>query len=113
MLRNLFQIIPCHRMRSRSLVINGQVFPLCARCTGILAGYLFFPFLFLFHIHISLLIGIILNVPMVADGWTQKKKLRVSNNPLRLATGVISGFGQSVIIVSITTYIVNTIIHLT
>jgi uncharacterized membrane protein len=44
---------------------------------------------------------------MVLDGWTQKRKLRLSNNPLRLTTGIISSFGQSIIIVSISQGIIS------
>jgi uncharacterized membrane protein len=106
-LKVLMDIVPCHRMKSRSLTFKGYTLPLCARCTGILLGYLFFPFLFVLDIYFPLWLGIILNFPMVVDGWTQKKKVRMSNNPLRLTTGVVSGFGQSIIIVSISHSIIS------
>ena len=106
-LKWLMDFVPCHRMKSRSLTIKGHTLPLCARCTGILLGYLFFPLLFLFELNFPLWLGGALNLPMVLDGWTQKRKLRLSNNPLRLTTGIISGFGQSIIIVSISQGIIS------
>ncbi|MFS0779399.1 DUF2085 domain-containing protein [Neobacillus sp. 3P2-tot-E-2] len=100
-LKMLIDIVPCHRMKSRSLTIKGYTLPICARCTGILLGYLFFPFLFVFDLSLPLWLGILLNFPMVLDGWTQKRNIRMSNNTLRLSTGIVSGLGQSIIIVSL------------
>jgi uncharacterized membrane protein len=96
----LLDIVPCHRMKSRSITIKGYTLPLCARCTGILLGYFFFPMLLIAGLHFSLWAGIMLNVPMVIDGWTQKQKYRMSTNTLRLSTGMMSGFGQSILIVT-------------
>ncbi|WP_308160654.1 MULTISPECIES: DUF2085 domain-containing protein [unclassified Bacillus (in: firmicutes)] len=106
----LLDIIPCHRMKSRSITIKGYTLPLCARCTGILLGYLFFPFLLIAGIHLSLWLGLLLNVPMVLDGWTQKRKYRMSNNVLRVITGIMSGLGQSVLIVSGSDYIISMLV---
>lgn len=106
-LLRVLEIVPCHRMKSRSLTIKGYTLPLCARCTGILAGYLFFPVLLVIGWNFPLWLGILLNFPMVIDGWTQKRKYRMSNNPLRFTTGIISGFGQSIIIVSISDFIIS------
>jgi uncharacterized membrane protein len=106
----LLDIVPCHRLKSRSITIKEYTLPLCARCTGILAGYLFFPFLLIAGIYLSLWLGLLLNVPMVLDGWTQKRKYRMSNNILRVTTGIMSGFGQSVLIVSGSDYIISMIL---
>jgi uncharacterized membrane protein len=106
----LLDIVPCHRMKSRSITIKGYTLPLCARCTGILLGYLFFPFLLIAGIHLSLWLGLLLNVPMVLDGWTQKRKYRMSNNVLRVITGIMSGLGQSVLIVSGSDYIISMLV---
>jgi uncharacterized membrane protein len=103
----LIDIVPCHRMKSRSLIIKGYTLPICARCTGILLGYLFFPFLFVFDLFFPLWLGIVLNFPMVLDGWTQKRAYRMSNNTLRLSTGIVSGLGQSIIIVSLSQSIIS------
>ncbi|MFJ5758694.1 DUF2085 domain-containing protein [Neobacillus sp. NPDC093182] len=106
-LKRLIDIVPCHRMKSRSLTIKGYTMPICARCTGILLGYLFFPVLFVLDLYFPIWLGILLNFPMVLDGWTQKRKVRMSNNRLRLTTGIVSGFGQSIIIVSISQGIIS------
>lgn len=105
-LMRLTDIVPCHRMKNRSLTIKGNTLPICARCTGILLGYLFFPILFVIDLHFPLWLGIVLNFPMVVDGWTQKRKIRMSNNTLRLSTGIVSGLGQSIMIVSISQMII-------
>lgn len=101
------QFVPCHRRPDRSLFIRGMQFPVCARCMAILLGYFSIPFLFWFQIHVSILLGILFNVPMILDGLTQLKKWRESTNFLRIATGLCSGIGQSMIVISISTVIVN------
>jgi uncharacterized membrane protein len=47
-----------------------------------------------------LVLGVLLNFPMVVDGYTQLHGWRVSNNFLRSVTGLISGIGMSCIIVA-------------
>jgi uncharacterized membrane protein len=109
-LKKLVDIVPCHRLQSRSLTIRGYTLPLCSRCTGILLGYLFFPLLLIMGINVPFWLGLCLNIPMLIDGWTQKKKYRISNNTLRFTTGILSGFGQSIIIVSVSNYIINIVL---
>lgn len=108
-LEKVLSIVPCHRKKDRCLAIRGYIFPLCARCTGILAGYLALPFLLIMDVQLSIVLGVLLNVPMAADGWTQKMGLRVSNNALRLVTGVLCGAGQSVLIVGVSRWIISAI----
>ncbi|MEW9050854.1 MAG: DUF2085 domain-containing protein [Neobacillus sp.] len=103
----VLEIVPCHRRKNRSLSWRGHTFPLCARCTGILSGYLLFPFFLVTGLLFPLWLGILLNIPMVLDGWTQRKKLRMSNNTLRFTTGIVSGAGQSMIIVSVSHFIIS------
>lgn len=109
-LQRVFEIVPCHRMKSRSLTIFGYTLPLCARCTGILAGYLFFPILLIAGWNLPLWLGILLNFPMIIDGWTQKKKYRMSNNTLRFTTGIVCGLGQSIIIVWVSEFIISVVL---
>lgn len=94
------EFIPCHRRPERSLILIGNQFPICYRCMMMYIGYFLVPIFLLFEIHISLWIGIIFNIPMLVDGITQKKNWRTSNNFLRFTTGLLSGIGQSIIIVS-------------
>ncbi|MNB84045.1 hypothetical protein D3C81_384770 [compost metagenome] len=94
------KVVPCHRLESRSIVIGKRKFPICARCMAILMGYLAIPFLLFFGVHFPIIIGVLLNVPMLIDGYTQKWGWRKSNNFIRVITGLLSGIGVSIGIVS-------------
>lgn len=91
---------PCHRMKDRSFHFSGKPFPVCARCTGILLGFFLIPALLLISWRAPFWIGMGLNLPMIIDGYTQLKKWRKSNNILRFITGLASGFGLSIFVVS-------------
>ena len=77
---------------------------MCFRCMSILLGYFAVGPLFWLAADVSflkmLVIGILLNIPMVMDGYTQLRGWRVSNNFLRSFTGLTSGIGMSCIIVA-------------
>ena len=95
----IFKWIPCHRKIERSIRFGSFVFPLCARCTAILVGYLFLPITFIFQSifvwwHIPLLM-----LPLLIDGYTQKWKWRESNNVLRFITGLLFGTAHCILIV--------------
>ncbi|MCQ6281696.1 DUF2085 domain-containing protein [Bacillus sp. EB600] len=90
------QFVPCHRRKYRTICINGKYFPICSRCMSVLLGYLFLIPLLLFHIHVAFWLGIVLNIPMVVDGYTQWKRWHTSNNTLRVITGLSAGIGQSI-----------------
>lgn len=92
----------CHRLPERSFFIKGYQFPVCARCTGfyismiILVLYDYFiPIVFTFE---EFILGIILSIPFLIDGWSQYFNLRESNNPLRLVTGLLGGVGLLLVI---------------
>lgn len=92
------RFIPCHRLPSRSLVIHGKSF-LCWRCLSILIGYLAIPLLLLISWQGPWYLGFLLQIPLLMDGVSQYKKWRTSNQWLRIATGLLSGVGQSMIVV--------------
>ncbi|WP_060666399.1 DUF2085 domain-containing protein [Bacillus sp. CHD6a] len=98
------RFFPCHKRKDRSLVIWGRQFPMCYRCMSILLGYLAVVPLLWLAAEVSffklVLFGILLNIPMVVDGYSQLRGLRMSNNFLRSFTGLISGMGMSCIIVA-------------
>ena len=98
-------LLPCHRKPERCFSIKGQPMPICARCFGILLGYMFIPFIFL--IYIPFWISILCQIPMIIDGYTQLRKWRTSNNTLRLITGLISGLGFSIGIVRMVNFLVG------
>jgi uncharacterized membrane protein len=95
----LAAFVPCHRRPDRSIHINGKPFPLCARCMSILLGYLFIPLLFFLPFSIAWWVGVLCQLPMLLDGGTQYFHWRESNNTLRMITGILSGFGLSVLVI--------------
>lgn len=95
----LAYLVPCHRKPTRCLHIHGKPMLICARCFSILLGYSFVPILLLIPISIPWWVGFIAQIPTMIDGFTQLWGWRESNNFFRVMTGLISGFGLSVLIV--------------
>ena len=91
----------CHRLPERSFFYRGRQLPVCARCTGLAVGYLAYPFFLLQVISISYSVAILLLLPCALDGITQLLNWRLSNNLLRLITGVLCGIGQAALLVNI------------
>ena len=86
-------VFGCHCRSDRSFFFHGQQFPICARCTGELAGMLATPFLwFLFgRPLISVCIGVM--IPLILDGSIQYFTKYESKNWLRFLTGFLFGYG--------------------
>ena len=82
----------CHQMPERSFFYKGYQFPVCARCTGLMAGYLLGIFVYFLKI-INWKVAIILCIPLALDGGTQYLGWRMSNQWLRLITGILCGIG--------------------
>lgn len=85
-------ILGCHQRADRSFFIKGSQFPLCARCTGMLLGYLsalFFKSRIIIPVWLSLLFCAI----MFSDWFIQYKKIKSSTNFRRFFTGLFCGFG--------------------
>ncbi|MBP3796583.1 MAG: DUF2085 domain-containing protein [Ruminococcus sp.] len=84
----------CHQLPERSFFIGRYQFPVCARCTGVLAGYL-----------AGILIGIKKAIPIrlaavfcgitLADWSLQRLEILESSNRRRLVTGFLGGIGQA------------------
>lgn len=84
----------CHRMAERSFFLGGRQFHLCARCTGLLCGYILSPCLFfLWSFSSAVYLFPLFFLFLSLDGFTQLFGLRESNNLLRFVTGF--GFGLS------------------
>lgn len=81
----------CHQRQERSFFIKGRQFHICARCTGILTGYLFSPVLCFLSCEEIVKSFIICALIMAIDGFTQLFGWRESVNILRFITGL--GFG--------------------
>lgn len=84
----------CHQKPDRSFFIHGYQFPVCARCTGIILGYLIGAIMTLIlHVSIQWDVGIIMCIPLAFDGGTQYLRWRESTQILRLLTGILAGVG--------------------
>ena len=80
-------------MPERSFFYKGYQFPICARCTGILLGYICAFVFLLLNIHINIYLSLILIVPMALDGTIQFFTSYESNNIKRLFSGFLAGIG--------------------
>jgi uncharacterized membrane protein len=89
--------IPCHRKADRSFVSDIQSL-FCCRCTGMHLGF-FLGFVYLaftsnFFVSSISVANLILLVPLLIDGLTQRAGWRTSDNAIRFATGLLFGFGM-------------------
>lgn len=84
--------IGCHQLPERSFFFCGYQMPVCARCTGVVVGYLLaIPSYILFGFQFGLsLLGCVL---MFIDWFLQFIKYKPSTNNRRLLTGIFGGFG--------------------
>ncbi|MCI0497956.1 MAG: DUF2085 domain-containing protein [Thermoplasmata archaeon] len=82
----------CHQKASRSLFINGNQMPVCARDVGVYLGLTAGALLFLlFPRRYSMWWALVLIVPLGIDGTVQLVTSYDSNNLLRVATGMMYG----------------------
>lgn len=82
----------CHQIPERSFFVHGYQFPVCARCTGIIVGYLVSFIYALIFRKISFFTEIILILPMAFDGLLQFFTDYLSTNLKRFITGGMAGF---------------------
>jgi uncharacterized membrane protein len=83
----------CHHIKERTLPFFGVERYLCARCLGVLLGMILGLVLYLAGIKIPLLVSLLFIIPLIIDGFTQLFEWRMSNNGLRLVTGILFSFG--------------------
>lgn len=94
----------CHQLPERSFFYKGYQFPVCARCTGVILGYILaIPNYIIFGFCKKL--SFIGSLGMLVDWLLQACKIKSSKNKRRFLTGILGGFG----IMSIE---INTIIKL-
>lgn len=98
----------CHRIPERSFFIKGKQFPLCARCTGAVIGYLIGGILY-FFVKLDIWICILFGLIMFADWLIQYLKWKKSTNFRRLITGILCGVGIIQIYFMIIEYIIKTL----
>ena len=83
----------CHQRADRSFFYKGYQFPMCARCTGVMIGYLIaIPIYFIYTLSISTYI--VLCAIMFLDWYIQYLKIKTSTNVRRLISGTLGGFGS-------------------
>ena len=90
--RWLPRLFYCHCRPERSFFWRGRQFPLCARCTGQLAGLLLGIPLFALG-RFPLPVCVLLLLPMIADGTVQLLTRYESTSLRRLVTGTLFGLG--------------------
>ena len=83
----------CHQKANRSFFFNNYQFPICARCTGLVIGYILGIISILFSFKISIYLSLFFIVIMFIDWFIQYKKILSSTNIRRLLTGIFCGFG--------------------
>ncbi|MCL2434314.1 MAG: DUF2085 domain-containing protein [Clostridia bacterium] len=84
----------CHQLPERSFFWRGRQFPVCARCTGLFAGFLLglcAGLLFGAGLPIYIATGVAVTA-MAVDGFGQHFGAWVSTNPRRVITGFLCGF---------------------
>lgn len=94
-------VLGCHGNPDRCLAAGRRRMPICARCTGFLAGNVvalaFFAAAGLPSAALTLA-GAACLAPALADATAQALTGYTSTNPRRLATGIAAGFGQIVLL---------------
>ena len=88
----LFAHLGCHQRSDRSFFFHGRQFPLCARCTGMFAGYAA-GFLTLCFCLPPWPLGAVCLLPMLFDLFAQNALGRESTNIRRAVTGFAAGWG--------------------
>jgi uncharacterized membrane protein len=95
----------CHRIPERTFQIKGIYFPVCARCTGFYIGALtYIIYAYYFYVDYTpflILLAILMMIPAFFDGFTQLLGNRLSNNTLRLLTGLLGGVGLAIMVKAI------------
>lgn len=89
----------CHQLPSRCLFLKTSPMGLCARCFGIYAAvFAVFALACLGRrLRLPLAACLLLAVPCLLDGGSQYLGFRLSNNPLRLVTGLLAGAGLGIL----------------
>ncbi|MFR4987350.1 MAG: DUF2085 domain-containing protein [Lachnospirales bacterium] len=96
----------CHQMPERSFFIKGYQMPICARCVGVIISSIIAILVF-FNKKISFITSILMSLVMLIDWSLQYFNIRQSTNPRRLITGLIGGFGWTILNLKFFKYVLN------
>ena len=95
----------CHQEIARCFTFEGYPLAVCARCTGFYLGaFSYFIYAYFFYIDYTIYLvslGILMMIPTFLDGFTQLWGSRMSNNTLRLLTGLLGGVGLAIVVKAI------------
>lgn len=98
----------CHQRSDRSFFVKGYQLPICARCTGVLMGYvLALPIILFLKSSIWIYISIPFCVIMFSDWYIQFLRIKESTNLRRFITGILGGIGIILIFALIIIKIIN------
>lgn len=100
------KIFHCHQLPERSFFFRGRQFPLCARCTGLVVGFILIgPIVSVFTLG-NMYLSLAFVLAMCLDGFLQLKGVRPSTNFRRISTGLTAGYGVFSILVHVVVKIV-------
>ena len=97
---SFFGMLGCHQRPDRGFFFPGRPHPLCARCTGIFAGYVIGGILFALGAIPPLWVCAIALLFPLFDWGRQYYFGRESTNVRRLITGIIGGWGLITLAIS-------------
>ncbi len=90
---DIFQrVFRCHQLAERSFHIKGVQLPLCARCTGLVIGFLLCGPLVTAFAPENMFVSMAFVVVMCLDGFLQLVGILPSTNIRRLITGLLAGY---------------------
>lgn len=89
----------CHSKPERSFYFKGRQFPICARCTGVLLGWMIGIIYCIFSEVPKVYITVLILFPLIFDGTMQSLRKKESNNIKRIITGIFFGMGTIFIFV--------------
>lgn len=91
--------VECHQIKERSYFLNGNEMPFCARDLGLFAGLAgAFGLVAFYRLKLNPLLLMLGLIPLGLDGGIQLITDYESNNPLRLATGIVAGAALALIL---------------
>lgn len=92
--------LQCHQMPERSFFWKGYQFPICARCLGMLIGYLLGVIIFIFY-ELPIIVVVLFCLTIFTDWFLQYLGVLESTNWRRLITGILGGIGVVIVSLSV------------
>ncbi len=86
----------CHQMPERSFFLKGYQMPICARCVGVIIASIIATIIF-FRKKVTYVTCILMSLIMLIDWLLQFFNIKQSTNQRRFITGLIGGFGWTIL----------------